>query len=63
MNIVLAGDWHSDVHEQPMADALTRLGHAVTPFAWHTYIAPANSRGRSGVNLVALGRGRRRTST
>lgn len=39
MNIVLAGDWHSNVHERPLADALRRLGHEVTPFAWHGYVS------------------------
>lgn len=39
MTIVLAGDWHSNVHETPMADALERLGHRVTRFAWHRYVA------------------------
>jgi spore maturation protein CgeB len=40
VTIVLAGDWHSTIHERPMADALERLGHTVEPFAWHTYFKP-----------------------
>jgi spore maturation protein CgeB len=39
MRIVLAGDWHSNVHERPMADAMERLGHVVDRFAWHPYVA------------------------
>lgn len=39
MKIVLAGDWHSNVHERPMAMALERLGHTVVPFKWHPYLA------------------------
>ncbi len=39
MNIVLAGDWHSNVHERPMADAMDRLGHVVDRFAWHSYVS------------------------
>jgi spore maturation protein CgeB len=39
LKIVLAGDWHSNVHERPMADALRRLGHDVEPFAWHSYVS------------------------
>jgi spore maturation protein CgeB len=39
VNVVLAGDWHSNVHEAPMADALERLGHRVTRFAWHRYVS------------------------
>ena len=46
MRIVLAGDWHSHVHEHPMAEAMERLGHTVEPFAWHTYID--NRRGVGG---------------
>jgi hypothetical protein len=40
VKIVLAGDWHSNVHERPMAEALTRLGHTVARFAWHEYLSP-----------------------
>jgi spore maturation protein CgeB len=46
VKIVLAGDWHSNVHERPMAEALQRLGHLVQPFAWHTYFRP---RGGAGI--------------
>jgi spore maturation protein CgeB len=56
VKIVLAGDWHSDVHERPMADALARLGHAVEPFGWHKYLTraegPAGPRG--GPSLLLL---------
>src|SRR3989442_10830396 len=37
-----------------MADALRRLGHSVTPFAWHTYIQPSNSESRWGLNFAAV---------
>ena len=37
MRIVLVGDWHSRVHEEPMAQALKQLGHEVIPFPWHVY--------------------------
>jgi spore maturation protein CgeB len=34
MKVVIAGDWHSDLHEQPVHDALLTLGHETVPFAW-----------------------------
>ena len=39
MKILLAGDWHSNVHETAVADALAQLGHQVVSFAWHDYFA------------------------
>jgi hypothetical protein len=44
VTIVLAGDWHSNVHERPMSEALQRLGHSVHPFAWHSYLTEARNR-------------------
>ena len=43
MNIVLAGDFASNVHERPMADAMERLGHRVDRFPWHTYVRGATA--------------------
>jgi spore maturation protein CgeB len=37
LKIAIAGDWHSDLHEEPAAQALTRLGHQTVRFAWHSY--------------------------
>lgn len=37
MRVLLAGDWHSDLHEDEMARSLRRLGHEVSEFKWHTY--------------------------
>lgn len=37
MKIVIAGDWHSDLHEEPVEQALRRLGHQTVRFPWHTY--------------------------
>ncbi len=37
MKILMAGDWHSDLHEEVAADALERLGHEVIRFPWHHY--------------------------
>ena len=37
MKILIAGDWHSDLHEQPLHDALMALGHEVYKFSWYQY--------------------------
>lgn len=37
MKILIAGDWHSQVHEEPVANALTSLGHDVERFQWFRY--------------------------
>lgn len=40
MKILVAGDWHSKLHEQALYDALVENGHDVYAFAWHTYFRP-----------------------
>lgn len=37
MKILVAGDWHSDLHEQEVLRSLTRLGHEVCEFKWYPY--------------------------
>jgi spore maturation protein CgeB len=37
MKILIAGDWHSELHEEGMFNALISLGHEVKKFAWHNY--------------------------
>jgi hypothetical protein len=37
MKLLIAGDWHSELHEEAMYQALTSLGHKVRKFAWHNY--------------------------
>ncbi|OGB28537.1 MAG: hypothetical protein A3F78_15475 [Burkholderiales bacterium RIFCSPLOWO2_12_FULL_61_40] len=39
MKVLIAGDWHSDLHEQEVLRALSRLGHEIDKFKWHTYFA------------------------
>lgn len=39
MRILVAGDWHSDLHEQEMLHSLVRLGHKVGDFKWHNYFS------------------------
>jgi spore maturation protein CgeB len=43
LRILVAGDWHSELHEQAVADAFTSLGHQVSAFGWHRYFGPARS--------------------
>jgi spore maturation protein CgeB len=37
---MVAGDWHSTIHEEAIANALVSLGHATIRFPWHGYFAP-----------------------
>lgn len=34
---MIVGDWHSDIHEQPVFESLSRLGNDVRGFPWHHY--------------------------
>lgn len=42
MKILIAGDWHSELHEEPVLNAFKTLGHNVLKFAWHDYFKPSN---------------------
>lgn len=54
MKILVAGDWHSELHEEAVAHALESLGHTVQRFAWHGYFSVT---GRSAAaRLVRLWR-------
>ncbi len=35
MRILVVGDWHLQVHEEPVARALQIVGHSIARFAWH----------------------------
>lgn len=37
MKILVAGDWHSQLHEEPVCQALEQLGQDVVGFPWHQY--------------------------
>lgn len=37
MKIVVAGDGHSELHEEPVCAAFEKLGHDVHRFFWHSY--------------------------
>ena len=39
MRVLVAGDWHSELHEEVVAQALLDLGHEVKSFKWHRYIS------------------------
>lgn len=39
---MVAGDWHSELHEVAVYDAFVRLGHQVEYFSWHQYFRPAS---------------------
>jgi spore maturation protein CgeB len=54
VKIALAGDWHSNVHERPMAQALERLGHTVLPFAWHRYLTSRGAGQVPGIGRPTL---------
>lgn len=43
MKILLAGDWHSELHEEAVYYALIQLGHEVRCFRWYQYFEPQRS--------------------
>lgn len=42
MKIIVVGDWHSDLHEEPVYKTLKKLGHEVLPFKWYRYFVAQN---------------------
>lgn len=43
MKILLAGDWHSNLHEEPLCESFFRNGHEVEKFAWNSYFSMSKS--------------------
>ena len=41
MRVLIAGDWHSEIHEEPVYQALRALGHEPIRFPWFQYFQPA----------------------
>lgn len=41
MKILVAGDWHSELHEEAATHALEAIGHTVERFSWHGYFTVA----------------------
>lgn len=39
MRVLVAGDWHSDLHETEVCKSLRRLGHEVLEFKWFQYFS------------------------
>jgi spore maturation protein CgeB len=42
MKILVAGDCHSELHEEAVCKAFKELGHEVLKFGWHDYFKPTN---------------------
>jgi len=43
LKILIAGDWHSELHEEAVFNAFLQLGHEPTKFSWHQYFKPRGS--------------------
>lgn len=55
MRILIAGDWHSRIHEEPMLTALRSLGQQVHRFAWYEYFLPSARRvPQTGLSRLVL---------
>ncbi|MFZ2412564.1 MAG: glycosyltransferase [Candidatus Methanoperedens sp.] len=44
MKILVAGDWHSELHEKGVYQAFKELGHEAYRFSWHEYFKPESNR-------------------
>ncbi len=44
MKFLIAGDWHSELHETPLFDTLNELGHKTFSFKWSSYFSPEEKR-------------------
>lgn len=52
MKVLVAGDWHSDLHETEVCKSLRRLGHEPLEFKWFHYFAFDANKPRSLVAIV-----------
>ena len=59
MKILIAGDWHSNLHEQPLLEAFEVLGHTCYAFKWCNYLSSPAARIASRVSYFTLSRFRR----
>lgn len=59
MKILIAGHWHSELHEEAVYQALSTLGHEVLGFAWHQYfrggLSPISVAWRKAQNKYLFG--------
>lgn len=46
LKILLVGDWHSNLHEEAVRQALEELGQEVVCFPWHHYFKPDTKAGK-----------------
>jgi hypothetical protein len=42
VRILVAGDWHSKIHEEAIYRAFITLGHEAVRFSWHQYFRPVS---------------------
>jgi len=47
MRVLVAGDWHSDLHEAEVCKSLRRLGHEALEFKWFQYFSYDTGRRRT----------------
>ena len=52
MKILIAGDWHSELHEEAVYQAFQQLGHEPVRFSWHQYFKQQGMLGRLAVPLL-----------
>lgn len=52
MNVLIVGDWHSELHEEVVYQALAKLGQAPCRFSWHQYFKPDGLLGQLGLPLL-----------
>jgi spore maturation protein CgeB len=52
MRVLVAGDWHSDLHETEVCKSLSRLGHEALEFKWFQYFKFDTSKPRSWGALI-----------
>ncbi len=52
MRVLVAGDWHSDLHETEVCKSLRRLGHEALEFKWFHYFQFDPRKSRSVGALV-----------
>ena len=46
LKILIVGDWHSNLHEEAVKQALEELGQEVICFSWHQYFKPNSKVGQ-----------------
>jgi len=52
MRFLVAGDWHSDLHESELCKSLQRLGHEAIQFKWFHYFRFDQEKSRSASSLL-----------